>query len=39
MGIEQIPRDELQILVLNKKYELTSFESTNDDLNDFFYFL
>ncbi len=36
MGIEQIPHDELQILVLNKKHELTSFESTNDDLNDFF---
>ncbi len=36
MEIEQLPRDELQILVLNKRHGLTSFESTNDDLNDFF---
>lgn len=35
MKIEQIPSDELQIILLTKRHELTSFSSKNDDLNDF----
>ncbi len=35
MEIEQIPRNELQIVLLTKRHELASFSSKNDDLNDF----
>lgn len=33
--MEQIPYGELQIVPLTKRHELTSFYSTNTDLNDF----
>ncbi|MBU4492226.1 MAG: GNAT family N-acetyltransferase [Euryarchaeota archaeon] len=33
--MEQIPYGELQIVSLTKRHELTSFYSTNTDLNDF----
>lgn len=35
MDIERIPRDELRIVLLTKRHELTSFNSKNDDLNEF----
>ncbi|MBU4491931.1 MAG: GNAT family N-acetyltransferase [Euryarchaeota archaeon] len=33
--MEQIPYNELQIVLLTKRHNLASFNSTNDDLNDF----
>ncbi len=35
MEIEQIPREELRIVLLTKRHEFTSFNSKNDDLNEF----
>lgn len=31
----QIPYNELQLLPLDKKYDLSTFNSTNTDLNEF----